>query len=103
MFWCSESLLKLHFLVNLPGYGYYSTRVCKERVKKILKACTKDVIRGLGPDFSNISLARDKTKQDLDHLRKELSRRLKEGEVNLTITLLDFLRLFSQKASSFSW
>ncbi|KAG8304750.1 hypothetical protein J6590_086699 [Homalodisca vitripennis] len=54
---------------------------CAERVNKILKACTKDVIRGLGPNFSNISLARDKTKQELahlDHLRKELSRRLKE-------------------------
>ncbi|KAG8286129.1 hypothetical protein J6590_066696 [Homalodisca vitripennis] len=55
---------------------------CAERVNKILKACTKDVIRGLGSDFSNISLARDKTKQELAHLdplRKELSRRLKEG------------------------
>ncbi|KAG8318962.1 hypothetical protein J6590_101788 [Homalodisca vitripennis] len=59
---------------------------CAERVNKILKACTKDVIRGLGPNFSNISLARDKTKQELahlDHLRKELSRRLKEA-TNMT-------------------
>lgn len=65
---------------------------CEASVQKITKTATRELLVGLGDEFSHVSIGRDRTKLEAAHLnslRAELSRRSDSGEENLTIKYIN--------------